>query len=69
MKTVKVRVPSPGSPKARGCGCTCHMVANCYGAGRRGDGRRFGWLTSIRCPLHRDGYAEPVPEIQAEVSQ
>jgi hypothetical protein len=42
----------PGSPEALKAGCSCAVLDNAYGAGRGGDGKRWGWWISGNCPLH-----------------
>lgn len=62
-------IRKPGSDEAIDSGCTCAVMDNHYGAGRGGDGARFGWYTSGDCPLHGnngvsrvyDGVRKPGP--------
>lgn len=45
-------VPNPGSLEAIELGCTCAVLDNCHGAGRGGDGEKFGWFITGGCPVH-----------------
>ena len=45
-------LPNPGSWDARKNGCLCPPMENNHGAGRRGDGGQYGWLTLPGCPMH-----------------
>lgn len=47
-----METPLPGSDAAVALGCTCPVIDNAHGAGRGGDGPRFGWVISLDCPLH-----------------
>lgn len=42
----------PGGYKSQQQGCTCPMMDNCHGEGRRGDGARWGWYVSGSCKIH-----------------
>jgi len=46
--------PYPGSDEAAVKGCTCPRIDNSYGAGRGGDGKRWGWYIQGDCFLHAD---------------
>jgi hypothetical protein len=46
----------PGSDEALDAGCTCPVLDNGHGAGRGGDGARYGWVISGTCKLHAVGY-------------
>jgi hypothetical protein len=43
---------NPGSASARESGCFCPTDDNFHGAGRYGDGAKFGWFRTQDCPLH-----------------
>ncbi len=64
-KSEAIATPHPGSPAACLEGCTCPVLDNSYGAGRGGDGKRWGWYQSI-CPLHGFETDEPSVELKAK---
>ncbi len=43
---------APGSKPALEAGCTCACMDNHYGAGRGGDGKKYGWYITEGCPVH-----------------
>lgn len=49
---MSVWTSNPGSPAATANGCICAVMDNCRGAGRGGDGERWGWYVTGGCPLH-----------------
>jgi hypothetical protein len=48
----RIQCYPPGSPFARKHGCECPRMDNCNGAGRYGNGDKYGWFTSQGCKLH-----------------
>lgn len=42
----------PGSDLAKERGCRCPVIDNARGAGRGGDGDKFGWFITEGCPIH-----------------
>lgn len=53
--------PAPGSDAAVLKGCTCPVLDNGRGAGRGGDGTKFGWWINEACPVHRRKRAHKPP--------
>ncbi len=51
--------PKPGSQEARDGGCLCPVMDNNYGAGRGGNGPRWGWIVVGNCPVHTHADAFP----------
>lgn len=51
--------PRPGTPEATRAGCSCPVMDNHGGAGRGGDGDRYGWYISGGCIVHAPKDMEP----------
>lgn len=60
-ETSAMKIPKPGSAEAKALGCTCPITDNGHGAGRGGNGERFGWWISGDCPLHATRPDPPAP--------
>ena len=42
----------PGSEEAVKAGCCCAVMDNHYGAGKGGDGAKYGWYITHGCSVH-----------------
>lgn len=61
MTPIEPTTLKPGSYAARRAGCTCPVIDNHYGAGRYGNGARFGWFVSGDCAVHGKSSARKAP--------
>jgi len=57
--------PNPGSNTAVAAGCICPVIDNHYGAGRGGEGARYGWFHNGNCTLHGFADETPLPDPKA----
>ena len=48
----RIEVYPPGSKFALEHGCSCAVMDNHRGAGRYGDGKKYGWFMTQDCKLH-----------------
>jgi hypothetical protein len=60
----EMREPYPGTKEARIGGCLRAVIDNHHGAGRYGDGKKYGWFVTGGCPLHDTAAKEPKCETE-----